>query len=322
MNKQDLFKKRIGFKGDLKDISLAVCKEFDLGKFLSNKLVVMGYEDFNFSIKTTKGIFFVKVFSDFRKLADCKRYAGMIEEALAKGVHTPRLFKSKQGYLNFIKVNGKKLRLVVMEFVDGKTLYELNSKLSLNEIRFLAQQAARVNSMKVNTLFVYDHFAIVHFLKEFKKTQKFLSKEDLSLIRPLVKEFKEMKINELPHCFVHADIISTNIMKDKKGRLWIIDFAVANNYPRINELAVMACNPFFEPKSKKNTERNLGIAVREYQKLVPLTKKELEVLPVYVKLVHAMHVIAATYERYKKGNNSKENWYWYKQGKAGLLQSD
>lgn len=320
MVNENLFKKRIGFKGDLKDISIAVCRVFGLGEFVSNKLATTGYEDFNFALKTTKGRFFVKIFSDFRTLADCKRYAEMIEEALAQKVHTPKLLKSKQGWLNILKINGKKLRLVVMELIDGKTLFELNTKLNEKEVKFLAGQAARVNLMNVKPKFVYDHWAIVNFLKEFKKTKRFLTPSDLQKVAPLVKEFKELKINKLPHCFVHGDIITTNIIKDKKGKLWIIDFSVANYYPRINELAVMICNTFFDSHNATRTKRNFKIALEKYQKTISLTKKELKTLPAYVKLAHAMHVVASTYQKHKKGNTSPENEYWLEQGRAGLSQ--
>ena len=63
---------------------------------------------------------------------------------------------------------------------------------------------------------------------QFKKTKMFLTKNDLELVLPVFEEFKKAHIKTLPHCFVHGDLITTNIMKDKKGVLWIIDFSVSN----------------------------------------------------------------------------------------------
>jgi len=51
------------------------------------------------------------------------------------------------------------------------------------------------------------------------------------LVQPLVKEFENLGIEELPHCFVHGDIITTNVMRDSTDQLWIIDFSVSNYYP-------------------------------------------------------------------------------------------
>jgi Ser/Thr protein kinase RdoA (MazF antagonist) len=315
------FKKRIGFKGNLNEISNVVCKGFGLGKFVSNKLITTGYEDFNFALKTAKGKFFVKVFANNRTLSECKRYSGLIEKALANGVNAPCLLKSRQGYLNIANVGEKKLRIVVMEFIDGKTLLEAKKSLGKKEILVMAKQAALINTMKIRPKPVYDSWAATNFLKEFEKTKRFLASGDLKLVLPLVKDFKELGINSLPHCFVHGDLIKTNIMKDKNGKLWIIDFSVSNYYPRIQELAVMASNALFEAKNKAKTGKNLAIALKEYQKTIPLRPKELEALPTYIRLAHAMHIIGATYAKHKKGNNSRENNYWLKQGRNGLLQS-
>ena len=45
-----------------KDISLEICKSYDLGNFKQNKIILVGYEDFNFALETSKGKYLVKVF--------------------------------------------------------------------------------------------------------------------------------------------------------------------------------------------------------------------------------------------------------------------
>ena len=52
---ENKFKARINYSGDIKDISVQICKDYDLGEFKSNKLILMGYEDFNFILETIKG---------------------------------------------------------------------------------------------------------------------------------------------------------------------------------------------------------------------------------------------------------------------------
>ncbi|MBU0898387.1 MAG: phosphotransferase [Nanoarchaeota archaeon] len=311
---------RIGYEGELKDISLVLCKDFGLGNFLSNRIVAVGYEDFNFVLETTKGKYFVKIFFNFRTDNDCERYVKIMEKALEANVSFPKLFESEQGHLHKIKVNSTPLRLCVMEYVDGKNYFELNQKPSSDEIKFLAHQAAIINSIELKPSFVYDSWAITSFLKQYEKEGEYLKPEDKKMIEPLKNEFKAMKIEQLPHCFVHGDIITTNVIKDKNNKLWIVDFAVANYYPRIQELAVMACNILFDEKDKKKSESNFKIALDEYQKTIKLTPRELEILPTYIKLAHAMHVLRANYEKVVEGNNSDENEYWLNQGRMGLRQ--
>ena len=314
------FKQRIDYKGEIESISSVICKDFNLGDFVSNKVIEAGYEDFNFILKTTQGKYFVKIFASFRSMEECKRLTKVMIKVMNKGINYPKLLKSKQGYLHITDVENVKLRTCVMEFIEGKNFFEMKSKPNIDEIKLLARQATKINSIDMKPKFVYDSWAIPNFLNEFEKKSKYIDSNDLELIKPLREKFENLKIEKLPYCFVHGDIISTNVIKDNNGKLWIIDFSVSNYYPRIQELAILACDLCFDPENKENSKSNFKVALGEYQKTIRLTKGELEVLPTYVKLAHAMHIICASYEKVAKKNNSKENNYFLKHGRNGLRQ--
>lgn len=314
------FQKRIGYNGKIDDISVQLCKDYNLGKFLSNEIMPTGYEDFNYVIKTSKGQFFVKIFMKERSDSDCKRLVDVYIEAIRKGVNHPKLLESNQEFLYMNEIGRTKLRLCVMKFIDGKDFFNLNQTPTVDELKILAKQAALINLMNIKPTHIYDSWAIINFIQEFEKKKEYISKDDLKFLKPLKKDFKEMNIDSLPHCFVHGDIIATNVIRDKDGNLWIVDFSVGNYYPRIQELAVLACDLCFDLKDKEKSENNFKVVLSEYQKTIKLTKEELEALPTYIKLAHAMHVILASYEKFAKGNNTKENEYFLNHGKTGLRQ--
>ncbi len=316
MNK--IFFNRIGYKGKIEDISKKVCEDFSLGKFKSNKLIAIGYEEFNFILETSKGKYVVKIFANFRDEKDCRRIVDINLKATKKGISVPELIKSKQGYFYSSKIGDTKIRLCTLEYIDGESLYNSKHKASADDIKSLARQASLINSLKIKPNFVYDQWAIPNFAKEFEKKSKYLQKSDLKKIKPLVEDFKKLDIKTLPHCFVHGDIISPNVLKDKNKKIWIIDFAVANYYPRIQELAVLACDIFFDKSDKNKSEENLKLALEEYQKNIKLTEKELKILPLYVEFAHAMHVLSANYQKVAEKNNSKENEYFLRIGRVGL----
>jgi Ser/Thr protein kinase RdoA (MazF antagonist) len=315
------FQKRIGYKGKIDDVSVKLCKDYNLGKFLSNEIVPTGYEDFNYVIETSKGKFFVKVFRKELDDKDCERMVNVYLEAINRGVNHPKLFKSNQGSLYMKEIEGTKLRLCVMQFIEGDNFYNLGEKPTINDLKIVARQAALIDSMNIKPKHVYDNWAIVNIIQEFEQKKEYILKDDLKLLEPLVKAFKEMNIDSLPHCFIHGDITCTNLMKDKDGKLWIVDFSVGNYYPRIQELAVLACDVCFDLKDKKKSESNFKTVLSEYQKSIRLTKEELETLPIYIRLAHAMHAICASYEKFAKGNNTKENEYFLNHGRTGLRQT-
>ena len=85
-------------------------------------------------------------------------------------------------------------------------------------------------------------------------------------------------------------------------------------------LAVLSCNLFFNPANKKNSQDNIEILLKEYQKAIKLTNEELNVLPIYIELAHAMHLLCANFDKVVNKNTSEENEYWLNQGRTGLKQ--
>ncbi len=304
---------RIRYKGNLKDISDIICDRYDLGKSISSKLVLIGYEDFNYILETTSGKYFVKIFAKSRNLTECKNIINIMTVVMNSGINTPKLLKSCNKYMYINKKDN--LRLCVMQYIEGKNLFYENRAPNIIQIKEIAKDAARINSLRIKHDSVYDRWAIVNFKKEFKKRSKYLDNKDLDMLRPLIKEFDDLHIEKLPHAFVHGDLLTTNIIEDKDKKLWIVDFSVSNKYPRVVEMAVLACNFLFD---KKNSEKNLSVALLEYQKIVPLTTRELEVLPTFIKLAHAMHVLLANYYAVVENNHTKENNYFLNLGRAGL----
>ena len=313
-----IFWDRIDYDGSLEDISKIICKEYNLGKVVSNRLVLTGYEDFNYVLKTSKGKCFVKVFANSRSIKECKHIVNIMTSAGNSGIATPKLLRSRNGYLYINKKHN--LRLCVMQYIDGKNLFYDHKIPDTKQIKAVARDAARINTLKIGHISIYDQWAIVNFKKEFKKKFRYLSQKDLKSLQPLIAEFDNLHMDKLPHAFVHGDILTTNTIEDKDGKLWIVDFSVSNNYPRIIEIAILACNLLYNKDNKDKSKRNLSIALSEYQKILPLTKRELEVLPTFIKLAHAMHVLLPSYYAVVEHNNTEENKYFLNLGRTGLRQ--
>lgn len=304
MNLQD----RISYKGDLKIVLRQVCKDYNLGEFYNFELNPTGYEDFNLVLITSSGKLFVKIFNSTRTEKECRRYAQIIEKVLEAGVSHPKLLESKQGKL----YSFENIFLVVMEYIDGKNFLELNMMPNKSEVQFILKQAALINSIDFRPDFVYDSWAIPNFLKEYKEKSAVLTYQDKKLIEPQIGQFKNLKLEELPHCFVQGDILATNTMMDKNGEIFIVDFAVSNYYPRIIELAVLLSDLFFE--------MNTSFVVSKYQKYIQLTNIELELLPLYISFAHAMHLLRANYEKIVNKNNTIENNHFLELGRKGLMK--
>ncbi|MCX6810618.1 MAG: phosphotransferase [Candidatus Berkelbacteria bacterium] len=294
------------YKGNLDVLMNLIVNDYHFGELKVYKKIEIGYEDNNYELQSTKGKFLVKIFGNFRDLAECKRYVEVLESVSAAGVSLPKLYKYNENVL--YQKNGA--NLVVFEFIEGQSFYQMGRDSSNEEAEEILRQASIINQVQLKPEFVYDDWAIINMLEEYEKTKEYLNPNESEKIKPLVEEFKKIELNLLPQSLVHGDMIATNIMRSNAGKIYIVDFACSNYCPRIIELAVLGCNLLRHIHIDKILEI--------YDKCNPLTETEKKLLPLFVKLAHAMHIISAVRERDIYGNKSKENEYWLKQGLTGL----
>jgi Ser/Thr protein kinase RdoA (MazF antagonist) len=233
---------------------------------------------------------------------------------LNNGVSEPKLYKNDQEFLYELDND----KLIVMEYIEGKSFYELQTVPTSEEIKCIVKQAALINKTDLKPAFIYDHWAITSLLKEYAEKGKYLSEADNKSVKPFIDSFISLNIEGLPHSLVHGDITKTNVMRDSDGKIYIVDFAVTNWYPRIQELAVLLCDLFFDSNKTADFINTYNFVLSEYQKYIQLIPEEIKLLPTFVKFAHTMHVLLANYEKVVNANSSAENEYFLNIGRVGL----
>lgn len=312
------FQSRIEYQHDIVPLLEQICQDYNFGTYKSHSVVPVGYEDFNIILITDQDKYFLKIFAQTRTYQNCQRYLHTMFLALQAGVKHPKIYHSNQGPLYETMIGEATIRLCVLQFIHGKTLYELKTPPTTDQLKFIAQQAALINQLPIKPNPVYDDWAVINFLTEFDRRSPHISPEDHQLILPLVDKFRVVDILKLPHCFVHGDIIRTNVIVDDAGQLYLLDFSVANSYPRIQELAILFCDLFFNENQPESFPKLYELGLTEYQSHIPLTPKELDLLPLFIKVAHAMHILCSSFERDVNKNKTPENDLWLTLGRTGL----
>lgn len=311
------FKDRINLNTDLNIISNQICKDYGLGEYISDTIITVGYEDFNYILETTKGKYCVKVFNKERTDEDCKKYIDRIELASETNINTPKLYKIDDKSEHIVKVDEIQYRLCVFEYINGSSFLDLGIIPNEDEIKEIIKQMAFIHKQQLNSEFIYDKWAIVNFIEEFEDKKIYLNEDDYRKLSELLNKFKNIDMKNLPHTFIHGDIITTNVMKDNKGNLWIIDFAVSNYLPRIMDLAVSSCNLCLNPDSIEETKSKINMMLKEYEKYSKLTDYEKKVFPIFFDIANAMGILQISYLA-SKGETSEEDKFWYNESKKGL----
>lgn len=315
------FNKRIGLNTDLKNISQQICESYRLGEFISNELITIGYEDYNYYLTTSKGKFCVKIFSKMRTEKDIKNYLERIRAVANSEISSPKPLLVNGDITLSLDYEQNHYDICVFEYINGKNYFELGQKPSREIIRKIARQTAMINNLDIKPDFIYDTWAIVNFAEEYNQKRKYLSDDYREEFDKLLIELNNIDFDKLPKAFVHGDIISTNVMLDEDSKVWIIDFAVSNYLPRIIDLAVIACNMCLDENSKDKTYENIALLISEYNKYKQLTDYELKVFGTFYKLANAMHILQPQYIIQMDGD-SEENEYWLNEGIIGYSFSE
>ncbi len=311
------FYERINLKIDLSKLAKIICKKYNLGEYLSDEMILVGYEDFNFILRTNKEKYCVKVFNKDRTFEDVNMYVDRIKLANTLKINTPKVYKCGSNILCEIELDNTKFRLCVFEYIDGKSFYDLNEMPTEKEIKNIIFQMVQIHSAKLESNFIYDKWTITNFIKEYEEKGKCLDNKYSNIFENLVKRLKNIELDKLPTSFVHGDIISSNVMKDNNDKLWIIDFAVSNYLPRIVDLAVTSCNLCLNQNDKGKTIQSIKMILEEYQKYNKLTDYELECFPLFYDLANAMGILQISY-LHSFGEISKEDKFWLSESEKGL----
>ena len=315
------FNKRIELNTDLKNISKQICSYYNLGEFISNELIPIGYEDYNYYLTTSKGKYCVKIFSKIRTTEDIKNYLERIRAVANSEISSPKPLVVDGDISLSLDYEDNHYDICVFEYISGKNYFQIGENPSAGVIRELARQTALIHNLDIKPEFIYDTWAIVNFEKEYLQKRQYLSAKYKDEFDQLLIELKNIDFDKLPKGFVHGDIISTNVMLDNNSKVWILDFAVSNYLPRIIDLAVTSCNMCLDEKSKDKTYENIALLLSEYNKYNKLTDYELEVFGIFYKLANAMHILQPTYIINTDGD-SEENQYWLNEGVVGYSYSD
>lgn len=306
---------RIAYTGDLLPLVERLAKFYTIGKPTNYTIVEVGYEDCNVIIDTNQGKFLAKMFAKTRTLDEINRYVDIMQKVIEAGIHHPELMKSNDDAI--YKDSG--VSLVLMRFINGKTFFELDRAPDENERYAIFEQAAKIHAINHEPPYLFDSWAVPNIREMFDKVKQYIESSDKALVERVIDQYTVIPLDELPHSFVHGDLTKANVLKGDDGKIYVLDFSVANRYPRLQELAVIAANLLHTDNT--TLEERCRIASDEYSQFSQLTDSERQYLPAYTLAAMAMEFIGAHQEKFIMGNCSDETDYWLNLGRTGLRQA-
>ena len=291
-----------------------VATEYQLGVVAGWSVFATGYEDCNIDLRTAQARVAVKVFAAGRPAAIAGRTAGVIEAVRAAGVHHPRLHVDAAGEAVH-SYDGH--QLLVMDFAPGRTFYDLGRPPDQAELTRLVEQAARIHACPARPGRVFDSWAIANLAPLAGQVGDLLDAGQRRLVDDAIAAMAAAGFWSLPVTLIHADLTAGNVLLGPDGELTVLDFALANRWPRLQELAVIAASlmhgsPGPLPERLETVARLYSAAAP-----VPLTPEEEAALPAFGRGAAAMELLGGL-NQWRQGNRGPETDSLIDLGTAGL----
>ncbi len=298
---------RLAFDGNVRPILERACDAYEIGSLESYDEIEVGFEDYNVKVQTAKGIFVAKLFSKQRDAAEIHRNIAILEAVNKSDISHPSLHRQPNGDIHYKDSSG--LSMVVMDYIEGDTLYSENSVPSKAQLELIAAEAVKINNLEIEPEFIFDKWAIPNIHWMFEKVNAHISADMSAAITSVITKYDAIDIESLPKCFVHGDIIKSNVIIDRENKPYIIDFSVSNIYPKVQEIAVMAANLLAEDGA--NLESRTQECIDAYVAAGgELTDYERSVVYDYSLAGVAMEYMGSVYERVFNNEEGEEVDYW------------
>lgn len=312
---------RIDTRIDKNKLITIVAQKYNLGKVIRFNQILEGFEDYNIKLITSKGTFLVKMFSQFKSFRHVKDNINGLKEFYEMGVLVPQLIPhSEDQYLYYYEENELMALICIMEYFNGRSFFKNKKEPTIDNIKLIVKQIALIHKAKFKPHGIYDIWTPDHFVDEYSKKSRFLTKEEKKLLDPVALKMKKVNLTKCVKATLHKDIQRSNVLVNKKGDIRIIDFSVMDYGPIILELAIFIALFVINPwKDTPNiAKEKYDLVINEYQKYRKLKPYELSIIPTLVLTTYGANTLPARYEYEVKGNKTEETQYWIDIGVNGI----
>lgn len=306
---------RIGKEIDLEELSKNICITYKLGDYNKYKLILVGIDDLSYVLNTSKGRYLVKIINHEKTNEEINEFVKKSIAIMKNNIRAPKLILYKENYLFTYDIDDLHINLVVMEYIDGSDLYSSNKQITKQDIDKIINILVPLHKIKEKIENKeYDEYCFMKIKKDYLKTKNVLPKRIKEQVEKMIKEFDKIELEKLTKCFIHGDLISTNIMKDKNEDLWLIDFYQSGIGLRILDIVKILNSVIDNYKYENDTEELERYFIEEYNKRMPFTAYELEILPILRKIDVCVGMMMETFDAIE-GRDNEENQYWLENDK-------
>lgn len=284
----------------LEEIKMAVMGNYPIDKILFIRKFEMSFskfttQDHHFLVKTDQGILFLKKYNRSHKEKIKKEIEAI--EKLRKMISIPSIFPTNSGDL-FLENNG--VIFVLYDYIDASNLKDIGvDDKSFFDI-LCEIESKLIRSIPSNEFYDFkehfDRFELESSLliDVIKKDDRPHSLRDVRYVNFLIDEMKSIKGTliglEIPKNLIHGDFLPQNLLKDKTGTIWVVDWEKSFDYMTSVDVMRSVTFTLFDTRKK-----DFGLSVNEFGKwakycidAIPMSATE----KLYVMDIYYLHLVS------------------------------
>ncbi|MCZ4281795.1 homoserine kinase [Kiloniella laminariae] len=253
--------------------------EYDIGEVLSLKGIAEGVENSNYILHTTAGNYILTLYEKRVKKEDLPFFLGYMQHLAAQGISCPVPIAGKDG--EFLRtLCGRPAAITA--FLDGMW----PRRIQPFHCRALGKTMAEMHLAGANFPLERPNSLSVSGWEQLLEACE--GKGDQvkpGLTRELEQELTFLSANwpdSLPKGVIHADMFQDNVFFIHENLSGVIDFYFACNDVLAYEIAICLNAWCFEQDNSFNVTK-AQLMTRAYQETKPLTREELEALPILAR---------------------------------------
>tara|TARA_Y100000310_G_scaffold68865_1_gene64198 strand:- start:173 stop:1120 length:948 start_codon:yes stop_codon:yes gene_type:complete len=286
-----------------------ICNSYSLGEFKSVKPIREGWVNHNFTLTTEKGKFIVQVFSsgfDKWKQGRMKLQIKVLRHLKKKNFpyETPDPIKNNKG--DYVLKLGKN-HLWVYKRIEGKTKKRIDEKEFREIARLLAEYHKYTKELEAKEK-DFSEFINWQF-KKYQKLGKVKAKDrvdrvmlkNLDFYEDILRKIKKIDFGK-NWIVTHSDIHNGNLLYKNDKIVGLIDFDLIGSGPRVKDIIMSIDRCDFLPG--RTSDKKIKIFLNEYEKEIPLSKKEKDLIIPYLLLDYC-NLFWWFYEGMEKNQNKR-----------------
>ena len=252
-----------------------ILKNYDIGEVIKYKKMLHGFANRNYKLTTSKGNFLLRI-NIQQDLSSINYEMRVLNELKKDYFPTAYPVVRKDGkYITEIEAEN----IVIYNFIEGKI-----PRINVKTVKEIATASARLNSLpnwhkfeKKNAINIDTCFDLI---KKFDNA-KYKYPKIFEIFAKNTEYLNKYVKNNVPRGLIHADIFPDNTIFKNNKLAAIIDFEDVCTDDLIFEIG-MAINGFCFVNNKLDQDL-LKVFIENYNNVRPLSKIEMELIPIYIK---------------------------------------